>query len=60
MSWKDCNAILPAIKAIYRAETADMALVRLEKFEAEWGKRYQTIGAGNASCPQDDLHHKRG
>jgi hypothetical protein len=33
------KAILPAIKAIYRAETADMALVRLEEFEAEWGKR---------------------
>lgn len=40
VAWKDRKAILPAIKAIYRAENADMALVRLEEFEAEWGKRY--------------------
>src|SRR6516225_2915771 len=45
VSWKDRKAMLPAIKAIYRAETADMALVRLEEFEAEWGKRYPAIGA---------------
>jgi putative transposase len=44
VSWKDRKAILPAIKAIYRAENADMALVRLEEFEAEWGKRYPAIG----------------
>lgn len=35
VSWKDRKAILPAIKAIYRAENADMALTRLEEFEAE-------------------------
>ncbi len=35
VSWKDRKAILPAIKAIYRAENADMALVRVEEFEAE-------------------------
>ena len=39
------KAILPAIKAIYRAESADMAMVRLEEFEAEWGKRYPAVGA---------------
>src|ERR1700747_719832 len=44
VSWKDRKAILPAIKAIYRAENADMALVRLEEFEAEWGKHYPAIG----------------
>jgi putative transposase len=44
VSWKDRKAILPAIKAIYRAESADMALLRLEEFEAEWGKRYPAIG----------------
>ena len=44
VAWKDRRAILPAIKAIYRAENADMALIRLEEFEAEWGKRYPTIG----------------
>lgn len=44
VSWKDRKAILPSIKAIYRAENADMALVRLEEFEVEWGKRYPAIG----------------
>jgi len=44
VSWKDRKAILPAIKAIYRAENADMAQVRLAEFEAEWGKRYPAIG----------------
>src|SRR6516165_4364007 len=44
VSWKDRKAILPALKAIYRAETADMALVRLDEFEVEWGKRYPAIG----------------
>src|SRR5829696_8820302 len=43
VAWKDRKAILPAIKAIYRAENADMALVRLEEFEDEWGKRYPAI-----------------
>lgn len=45
VSWKDRKAILPSIKAIYRAENADAALLRLEDFEAEWGKRYPAIGA---------------
>jgi putative transposase len=44
VSWKDRKVILPAVKAIYQTETADMALVRLEEFEAEWGKRYPAIG----------------
>src|SRR4029453_10308203 len=44
VSWKDRKAILPAIKSIYRAENAGTALVRLEEFEAEWGKRYPAIG----------------
>ena len=43
VSWKDRKAILPGIKAIYRAETVDLASVRLEEFEAEWGKRYPAI-----------------
>ena len=47
-TWKDRKAILPAIKAISRAENADMALVRLEEFEAEWGKRYPSIGRRRA------------
>ena len=74
VSWKDRKAILPAIKAIYRAENADMALLRLEEFEAEWGKRYPAIGQAwrrawehvdavlrlRAWHPQDDLHNQRG
>src|ERR1700745_540514 len=44
VSWKDRKAILPSIKPIYRAESADAALLRLAEFEAEWGKRYPAIG----------------
>ena len=44
VSWKDRKAILPSIKAIYRAESADAALLRLAEFEAVWGKRYPAIG----------------
>jgi transposase-like protein len=44
VSWKDRKAILPSIKAIYRAESADAAALRLAEFEAEWGKRYPAIG----------------
>jgi putative transposase len=44
VAWKDRKAILPAIKAIYRAKNADMAMLRLEEFEDEWGKRYPAIG----------------
>ena len=44
VSWKDRKAIMPSLKAIYRAEAADIALTRLEEFEAIWGKRYPAIG----------------
>jgi transposase-like protein len=44
VSWKDRKALLPSIKAIYRAESAEAALNRLSEFEAEWGKRYPAIG----------------
>ena len=44
VTWKDRKAILPSIQAIYRAENAHMAIVRLEEFEAKWGKRYPAIG----------------
>ena len=74
VSWKDRKVILPSIKAIYRAENADMALVRLDEFEAEWGKRYPAIGqawrrawehvvpffAFAPGHPQNDLHDQRG
>jgi putative transposase len=44
VTWKDRKAIMPSIKAIYQAENADAALVRLEDFEEKWGKRYPAIG----------------
>lgn len=44
VSWKDRRAVLPDIKAIYRAETAELAAARLEEFEAKWGSRYPAIG----------------
>jgi putative transposase len=44
VSWKDRKVIMPSLKAIYQAEAADIALARLEEFEAEWGKRYPAIG----------------
>src|SRR6478672_1293197 len=53
VSWKDRKAILPAIKAISRAESADMALIRLEEFEAEWGKRYPAAPRGVVGCGHD-------
>ena len=34
VSWKDRRTVMPAIKAIYRAETAEMAAARLDEFEA--------------------------
>jgi putative transposase len=43
-SWKDRKLIMPDLKAIYRAETAEAALVQLDTFEAEWGKQYRAIG----------------
>jgi transposase-like protein len=44
VAWMNRKAILPSIKAIYRAESAEAALLRLSEFEAEWGKRYPAIG----------------
>jgi len=35
---------MPALRAIYRAETAEVAELRLGDFEAEWGKKYPAIG----------------
>jgi transposase-like protein len=43
-SWKDRKTIMPWIRAIYRAETEDLARARLDDFEAEWGRRYSAIG----------------
>jgi putative transposase len=44
VSWKDRKIIMPDLKAIYRAETAAAALIELDAFEAEWGRRYPAIG----------------
>jgi putative transposase len=44
VSWKDRKLIMPDLKAIYRAETAEVAAAELDAFEAEWGKRYPAIG----------------
>lgn len=44
VSWQDRKRLMPALRAIYRAETADMAEQRLAEFEAEWGKKYPAIG----------------
>lgn len=39
VSWKDRKAVAAEVKGIYRAETADLALGRLEEFEHScWGK----------------------
>ena len=35
VSWKDRKLIMPDLKAIYRAETAETAAVELDTFEAQ-------------------------
>jgi putative transposase len=44
VSWKDRKAIMPDLKAIYRAETAEAAQDRLSEFEARWGAKYPAVG----------------
>ena len=44
VSWKDRKLIMPDLKAIYRAETAEAALETLGEFEDKWGSRYPAIG----------------
>ena len=44
VAWQDRKRLMPALQAIYRAETAEMAEQRLGDFEAEWGKKYPAIG----------------
>lgn len=44
VSWKDRKAVMPALKAIYQAPTAEAAEAALEAFEAgPWTKRYPSI-----------------
>src|ERR1700740_2297671 len=44
VSWKDRQLIMPDLKAIYRAETAEVALAQLGAFELKWTKQYPAIG----------------
>src|ERR1700751_1334824 len=44
VTWKDRKAIMPDLKAIYRAENEAMAQRQLEAFEAKWGARSPAIG----------------
>src|SRR5882757_470091 len=41
---RDESRLMPALRAVYRAETAEIAEHRLGDFEAEWGKKYPAIG----------------
>lgn len=43
VSWKDRKRIMPDIKAIYRAETAEAAAAKLDEFEAKWSARYPAV-----------------
>lgn len=44
VSWKDRKAVVPALRAIYRAKDADAGMKALEAFEAgDWGQRYPAI-----------------
>jgi putative transposase len=44
VNWKDRKTIMNPIKAIYKAETEELARLKLDEFEAEWGKQYPAIG----------------
>ena len=44
VSWKDRKAVIPDLRAIYRAHDAAAAADRLGDFEVEWGARYPAIG----------------
>ena len=72
VSWQDRKRLVPALRAIYRAETAEVAELRLADFEAEWGKvsRHRSgLAAGlergravlrlSAADQEDDLCHQR-
>jgi putative transposase len=44
VSWQDRKLVVPDLRAVYRAETAEAAELRLGEFEAAWGKKYPAIG----------------
>ncbi len=43
VSWKDRKKVMPDLKAVYRAESAEGAAARLDEFEARWGHRYPAV-----------------
>ena len=43
VSWKDRKKVMPDLKAIYRAETAEAAAARLDEFEAAWASCYPAV-----------------
>jgi putative transposase len=45
-SWQDRKKVAAELRNIYRAESAEMGLMRLEEFAAgAWGQKYSTIAA---------------
>lgn len=44
VTWKDRKIAAGDLRAIYRAETAELAEKRLAEFEAKWGAKYPAIG----------------
>jgi putative transposase len=42
--WKERKAVATDLKDVYRAETADAAMLRLEAFEEKWEGKYPPIG----------------
>ena len=56
VSWKDRKKVMPDLKAVYRAESAEATAVRLDEFEARWGRRYPAVvpaWRGGAGIPRD-------
>jgi len=44
ISWKDRKAVIPELRAIYRAQDADAGLAALEAFEeGPWGAKYPAV-----------------
>lgn len=43
LAWKDRKLVMPALKAIYQAPTAEAAEAALSDFEVTWGPRHPTI-----------------
>ena len=42
--WKDRKEVATDLKAVYRAETVEVAQEKLREFEAKWDGKYPTIG----------------